>query len=154
MTTPEDVTSLTESSCWTLLRTASLGRLAVVSAAGRPDIYPVNFTTDHGTLVFRTDGGGKLDALRSAPMVAFEADGYDEAAAEVWSVVVHGRADPIHDTDDAVRTASLPLFPWQSGRKNVFVRVVPDAVSGRRFAVTAGERWRTMISNARPTPSE
>ena len=94
----------------------------------------MNFTTDHGTSCSAPTAGGKLDALRSAPMVAFEADGYDEAAAEVLDVVVHGRAIRSTTPTTRYRTPAPALFPWQSGRKNVFVGVVPDAFSLRRVS--------------------
>ena len=46
-------TILESNECWALLRAADVGRLAV-SIAERPDIFPVNFAVDHGTIVFRT----------------------------------------------------------------------------------------------------
>jgi nitroimidazol reductase NimA-like FMN-containing flavoprotein (pyridoxamine 5'-phosphate oxidase superfamily) len=48
--------------CWTLLRTADVGRLALV-VDDCPEIFPVNFVVDHGTLLFRTAAGSKLAAL-------------------------------------------------------------------------------------------
>ena len=41
---------------------------------------------------------------------------------------------------DVLESALLPLFPWQSGEKNNFVRVVPSVVTGRRFVVPASAR--------------
>lgn len=52
---------LTDDECWELLRTATVGRLAV-DVGGRPDIYPINFVIDDGTIVFRTGAGTKLAA--------------------------------------------------------------------------------------------
>src|SRR5580765_2746500 len=46
---------------WHLLKSVALGRLAV-SVAGYPDIFPVNFVVDHGSVVFRTGEGTKLAA--------------------------------------------------------------------------------------------
>ena len=31
----------------------------------------------------------------------------------------------------------LLLFPWQAGKKEHFVRITPDTVTGRRFKVAA-----------------
>lgn len=42
--------------CWELLRSVSVGRLAVW-AHDHPDIFPINYKADHGTLVFRTARG-------------------------------------------------------------------------------------------------
>ena len=55
------MTILEENTCWELLRDAEVGRLAV-SIGERPDIFPVNFVVDHGSIVFRTAEGTKLAA--------------------------------------------------------------------------------------------
>ena len=75
---------------WTILRTATVGRLAVVGGDG-PEIFPVNFVVDHGSVVFRTAAGSKL-AMARGHRVAFEADGYTETTREAWSVVLKGMA--------------------------------------------------------------
>ena len=46
-------TVLPEHTCWMLLRSVEVARLAV-SVDDRPDIFPVNFVVDHGTVVIRT----------------------------------------------------------------------------------------------------
>ena len=53
------VTGLPANACWALLRSQEVGRLAV-SIADRPEIFPVNYVVDHGTVVFRTAEGTKL----------------------------------------------------------------------------------------------
>ena len=50
-----NVAELSESACWALLRTTSVGRLAVW-VEDHPDIFPINFAVDHGTVVFRSRG--------------------------------------------------------------------------------------------------
>src|SRR5690349_23480213 len=82
------VTNLEANVCWALLRSHEVGRLAV-SIADRPEIFPVNYVVDHGTVVFRTAEGTKL-AGASRCDVAFEADGYESGTGEAWSVVVYG----------------------------------------------------------------
>ena len=60
LTTRDDTTEvLGEPACWELLEGASVGRLAV-DVAGQPDIFPVNFVVDRGSIVFRTAAGTKL----------------------------------------------------------------------------------------------
>lgn len=124
--------------CWELLRDAVIGRLAVVHD-GAPDIFPVNFAVDHGTVVLRTAGGTKHDAARSHP-VAFEVDGYDVGTGEAWSVVARGRAVEVRDVDDSIAILNLPLVPWAKGPKPHLLRVVPVSLTGRRFAVDGGVR--------------
>jgi hypothetical protein len=123
---------LLEHECWDLLRRAEVGRLAI-AIANRPDIFPVNFVVDHGTIVFRTAEGTKLAGAVLGTAVAFEIDG--ESAGEAWSVVVKGRAVEIESMRDLFDAADLPLYPWAAAPKHRFVKVLPDMVTGRRFYV-------------------
>ena len=124
-----------------LLRESPVGRLAVV-VEGRPDIFPVNHVVDHGTVVFRTARGSKFWGAAGLP-VAFEVDGYDASSGRAWSVVVHGQGEVLIRTDDVLEAMQLPIFPWQSGLKPEFVRIVPDEITGRRFAVYGGAGYRS-----------
>src|SRR5688572_33264291 len=101
---------LETNTCWELLRSSDVGRLAV-SIGNRPDIFPVNFVVDHGTVVFRTAEGTKLAAAVLGEAVAFEVDGYDAEAGEAWSVVIRGRAIEIERMQDVFEALDLPLFP-------------------------------------------
>jgi nitroimidazol reductase NimA-like FMN-containing flavoprotein (pyridoxamine 5'-phosphate oxidase superfamily) len=124
--------------CWDLLRQGAFGRLAVV-VDGEPDVFPVNYVVDHGTIVFRTDTGRKLTAAAGRP-VAFEVDGHDPAYAVVWSVVVRGVGAEIREMDEVIEAMELPLTPWQMGRKARFIRIRPSAVTGRRIQIRANPR--------------
>ena len=70
--------------------------------------------------------------------MAYEVDGYDVATGEAWSVVVHGKGEVLHMTDEMLDALQLPIYPWQSGSKPEFVRIVPYEITGRRFPVTGG----------------
>ena len=131
---PPGVIELDESQCWTLLRSEEVGRLAV-SIMNRPDIFPINYLVDHGTVVFRTAEGTKLAAAVLGTAVAFEVDGYDAPSGEAWSVIVKGRAAEIVRLPEVLEALDLPLFPWQSAPKPRFVRIEPDEITGRRFHV-------------------
>lgn len=128
--------------CWSLLRQVSVARLAVLLEDGT-DIFPVNYTVDHGTVVFRTGTGTKLEAALGEAPVAMEADGVDPQTGVAWSVVVRGRAELLTKTEDVVSTFALPLFPWEAGKKDSFIRVVPGSISGRRFTVAEPKTWWT-----------
>ena len=118
--------------CWQLLRDSEVGRLAV-SITDHPDIFPVNFVVDHGTVVFRTAEGTKLAAAVLGCAVAFEVDGYDPDCGDAWSVVLKGRATEIERMQDVFDALDLPLFPWHTSPKPRFVRIEPSDISGRRF---------------------
>jgi nitroimidazol reductase NimA-like FMN-containing flavoprotein (pyridoxamine 5'-phosphate oxidase superfamily) len=135
MTTDRLGTTILElNACWELLRSSDVGRLAV-SIHNNPDIFPVNFVVDHGTVVFRTAEGTKLAGAVLGQSVAFEVDGYDAEAGDAWSVVIKGRAVEIERMQDVFEALDLPLFPWHASPKHRFVRIEPGEVSGRRFHV-------------------
>jgi len=153
MDSTSDVERLPEDQCWALLRTATVGRLAVW-VEDHPDIFPLNYAVDQGTVVFRTGEGTKVLGALSGTAVALETDGYDPATDRAWSVVVKGRARAITEVDDLMATVDLPLFPWQAGDKGRFVRVVPGEVTGRRFSVVDPGVWQPPSSGHRRAAME
>ena len=147
------VDELSESACWALLRTTSVGRLAVW-VDDHPDIFPINYVVEHGTVVFRSRAGTKVSAALSDSPVALEADGYDPETSQAWSVVVRGDAQRISRPQELIDTLELPLFPWQAGDKGQFIRIVPTATSGRRFVFADPAAWRTSLSGLRRSSTE
>jgi uncharacterized protein len=146
------VEELSEDACWALLRTTSVGRLAVW-VEDHPDIFPLNYAVEHGTVVFRSSAGTKVSAALSDSPVALEADGYDAETAEVWSVVIKGSAEEIKG-QDLIGTIDLPLFPWQAGEKGRFIRIVPTTTSGRRFPLADPSVWNTPLSGLKRASME
>ncbi|MFD3743273.1 pyridoxamine 5'-phosphate oxidase family protein [Nocardia sp. NPDC058633] len=139
--------------CWALLRTEEVGRLAVW-VDDHPEIFPLNYAVDHGTIVFRSARGTKVSAALSDAAVALEVDGYLASSHEAWSVVIKGRAEAVREIAELMDTVDIPLFPWQGGTKNVFIRLVPTMVTGRRFPVVDPAAWLTPFSNVRRSPPE
>lgn len=133
-------TGLEHHLCWELLRDNEVGRLAVI-VDGHPEIFPINYVVDHGTVVFRTAEGTKLTAALASGGVAFEVDGATDG--DVWSVVLKGRAHEVTRLDESLNAAGLPIHPSQTGKKNHVIRIDPDTVSGRRFPRAAAEAWDT-----------
>lgn len=125
---------LDESECLRLLGSAQVGRLGI-AIMNVPDIFPVNFLVDEGTVVFRTAEGTKFAAAVLGTAVAFEVDGYDPDAGEAWSVVVKGQAVEIEDMYELFDVEELPLFPWHKSPKSRFVRIQSTEITGRRFRV-------------------
>jgi hypothetical protein len=146
------VEELSESTCLELLRTTSVGRLAVW-VDDHPDIFPLNYAVDHGTVVFRSRTGTKVSATLSDSPVALEADGYDAEKAEAWSVVIRGNAEEIRG-QDLIDTIDLPLFPWQAGDKGRFLRIIPTTMTGRRFPVADPSVWLTPLSGVKRAATE
>ncbi len=131
-TLPAGTEILDADACWALLDRTEVGRLAV-AISGRPDIFPINYVVDDGSIVFRTGPGTKLAASALLHHVAFEIDGYEPENRMAWSVVVKGRAHQIERMQDVYAADDLPLFPWVVSAKPAFVRITADEVTGRRF---------------------
>ncbi len=125
---------LSESECWKLLGEADVGRLAV-DIAGQPDIFPINFLADHGSIVFRSAAGTKLAGAVLNHFVAFEIDGYQPGDRTAWSVVVKGQARAVEGMQEVFDAEDLPLFPWLAWDKPNFVRIEPAVVTGRRYHI-------------------
>ncbi|MFI7482514.1 pyridoxamine 5'-phosphate oxidase family protein [Kocuria sp. M1R5S2] len=147
----EDVEELTAEDCWDLLGPAGTGRLAVV-VDGEPEIFPVNYAVDEGTVVLRSGKGTKTAGALSGASVAFEVDGRDASAGRAWSVVLKGHAQDVPPGHELMNALELPLFPWQAGRKDTFLRILPAAVTGRRFSVLEPEAWDSTAAPGRRTP--
>ena len=131
---------LAPADCWKYLQSSYIGRLAVINGAV-PEIFPVNFVTVGETVVFRTAPGTKLRAFLSGAAVAFEVDGLNAYATEVWSVVVKGMPGAFDGDPASLQEAGPDREPWQPGLKEHLLQITPTEVSGRRFAVSPRTRW-------------
>jgi nitroimidazol reductase NimA-like FMN-containing flavoprotein (pyridoxamine 5'-phosphate oxidase superfamily) len=131
---PAGTEVLTAEECWKFLESSKVGRLAI-DIAGKPDIFPINFIVDDGSLVFQTGAGTKFAASALLHHVAFEIDGYEPQQRTAWSVVVKGRAHQIERMQDVFAAQDLPLFPWAAHPKPNFVKISPTEITGRRFHI-------------------
>jgi nitroimidazol reductase NimA-like FMN-containing flavoprotein (pyridoxamine 5'-phosphate oxidase superfamily) len=126
---------LTEDECLVLLGSHDVGRIAF-DVQDRVEILPVNYGIEGRIIVFRTDVGTKLAAVRASP-VAFEVDGWDPASGVGWSVVAQGRAEEI--TTNLGRAAEhlrwIPVHPAAPGHRWHWVAIKPAEITGRRFQV-------------------
>jgi uncharacterized protein len=124
------VTVLSTEDTMALLSAVHLGRLVTV-VAGRPEIFPVNYVVQHGTVLFRTAEGTKLFGTVMNSQVLFEADDHDAAGG--WSAIVRGTAHVLFGAEDIEDAERAGLYPWIATRKLRFVRITPTEVTGRRF---------------------
>lgn len=139
---------LSEDACWERLRQAPVGRLGTW-VEDHPEIFPVTYTVDRGTILFRSGPGRKLDAILSGAPVVFEADALEASTSIVWSVVVKGRAEQVTRSVDLMDAGDLPLKPWHPGDKTAVVRIIPAQVTGRRFPIADPDWWKTVSENLR-----
>jgi len=118
--------------CHRLLAPGGVGRIAFVAAGGIM-VLPVNYAVTGGSLVLRT-GPGSVIAAHGDDSVSFEADHFDEVLGQGWSVLVHGRAHCVTQPAELahLRRGRRPE-PWPAGERGVFIKIVPDRISGRRI---------------------
>jgi transcriptional regulator with XRE-family HTH domain len=129
---PPVITKLTPAECRRLIAPGGVGRIAFGTTSG-PAVLPVNFAVVAGTIVIRTGEGTAIDGHADG-QVAFEVDRLDEALSQGWSVLVRGQAHRVaHPAELQIIRRDVTIWPWPGGDRDVYVRIVADAVTGRRI---------------------
>jgi len=129
---------LDEAECLRLISPGGIGRIAYQGRFG-PAVLPVNFKLDDGAILFRTAGHGPLDedldtGIAGAEYrVAFEVDDIDPAARQGWSVLLQGPAHHIQPGPEREWALKADLEPWPEGERELFVRITPSRITGRRI---------------------
>lgn len=133
-TTIED---LGEAECLRLIAPGGIGRIAYQSRFG-PAVLPVNYKLHDGAVLFRTAQASTLDedlqtGITGADYkVAFEIDDVDVLGRQGWSVVIQGSAHRMQTEAERESAMEAGIEPWPGGRRELFVRIVPSRVTGRR----------------------
>jgi nitroimidazol reductase NimA-like FMN-containing flavoprotein (pyridoxamine 5'-phosphate oxidase superfamily) len=128
---------LDEAECLKLVSRGGIGRIAYQSRFG-PAVLPVNYKWHGGAVVFRTTRHSALDEDLQTGIaggdykVAFEVDAIDEIGRQGWSVLIQG---PAHHVSEAERESAerAGVEPWPTGERELFMRIVPNRVTGRRI---------------------
>jgi hypothetical protein len=69
--------------------------------------------------------------------VAFEIDDFDTAARTGWSVLIQGSAHHVQSEAERASVAAAGVEPWPGGERELFLRIVPSRVTGRRIIRTS-----------------
>jgi nitroimidazol reductase NimA-like FMN-containing flavoprotein (pyridoxamine 5'-phosphate oxidase superfamily) len=124
---------LTPGECRRLIGPGGIGRIAFATASG-PVVLPVNYTVIGATIVLRT-GEGTLIETHGDDRTAFEIDHIDEVLRQGWSVLVRGQAHRVLQSGELRHVQEqATIAPWAGGPRDVYVRIVPDQITGRRIA--------------------
>ena len=126
------LTVLDSDRCRELISPGGVGRIVFCQSRG-PVALPVNFRILDGDVVFRTAPIEELTSRLQLENVSFEVDHVDEALAEGWSVLISGRGHVIVDPPELQRAQAAGVAPWAGGDRDVYVRIVPGEVTGRRI---------------------
>jgi hypothetical protein len=102
---PADLRVLSPQECLSLLEPGGVGRVGFTSGEGIV-ILPVNFAVKGNAIVFRTAPDTLLAAHGNGPTSEHEVQRLENATS---------------------------LEPWASGARDVYVRIAPTRISGRRI---------------------
>ena len=126
------VDRLLPAECYRLLAPRGIGRIAFGTAAGLA-VLPVNYAVTANTIAIRT-GSGSLIAAHADGPVSFEADHFDMELGQGWSVLVRGEAHRVLQHGELRKLQqSSGLRPWPAGEHDLYVRIVPTQLTGRRI---------------------
>ena len=124
--------TLTAAECYDLLSSGGVGRVAFTTADG-PVVLPVNYGMAGHAVIFRTAPDTLLAGNLAGP-ASFEGDRLDEALSQGWSVLVIGRAVRVTREAEVRRLEQhAGVRPWAGGARDVYVRITPRKISGRRI---------------------
>jgi nitroimidazol reductase NimA-like FMN-containing flavoprotein (pyridoxamine 5'-phosphate oxidase superfamily) len=132
------IEELDEAESLRLISPGGIGRIAYTSRFG-PAVLPVNYKWHDGAIVFRTTRHSALDEdLQTGIsggdyLVAFEIDQIDEPGRQGWSVLIQGPAHHVEGEAERQAAAQAGVEPWPAGERELFLRIVPNHVTGRRI---------------------
>jgi nitroimidazol reductase NimA-like FMN-containing flavoprotein (pyridoxamine 5'-phosphate oxidase superfamily) len=132
------IEELDEAESLRLIAPGGIGRIAYASRFG-PAVLPVNYKWYDGAIVFRTARHSALDEdlqtgiAGGEYMVAFEIDQLDFAARQGWSVLIQGPAHHVEGQAERQAATAAGVEPWAGGERELFLRIVPHRITGRRI---------------------
>jgi nitroimidazol reductase NimA-like FMN-containing flavoprotein (pyridoxamine 5'-phosphate oxidase superfamily) len=130
---------LDEAECLRLIASGGVGRIGYSGRYG-PTVMPVNYRIYEGTIVFRTAQDSATDedlrtGIANAEFkVAFEIDDFDTAARTGWNVLIQGSAHHVESDAERAAVAGAGVDPWPGGDRELFLRIIPTRVTGRRVS--------------------
>ena len=128
------ISKLMTAECHRLIAPGGIGRIAFGTLTG-PVVLPVNFAVLADTIVIRTAEGTIIDG-HADEKVALEVDHIDEALRQGWSVLVRGQAHRVvHPAELHRLQEDAVVWPWPGGEREVYVRIVPSQITGRRIEI-------------------
>lgn len=120
--------------CLALLRQSGLGRMAFHGPSGLT-VLPLSFAVADGPLlVVRTAPGTELGGLAEGTELALEADEFDTAFSDGWSVLARGPLERVAvETLGAGFRAPAPFVP---GRRELLLALRVRELSGRAVSAS------------------
>ena len=143
MSSLQDLEVLDREQSVDLLQQVPVGRLIFTEQA-LPAVRPVEFRWWRGDVVIRIADPAILSAASRNRIVAFETDELDADLHRGWSVTVVGHAQVITEVPDLIELSGLFSRPWIGGRRDFFVQIRTEKVTGRRLWPGTDERQKIL----------
>jgi nitroimidazol reductase NimA-like FMN-containing flavoprotein (pyridoxamine 5'-phosphate oxidase superfamily) len=131
------IEELDEAQSLQLIRAGGIGRIAYASRFG-PAVLPVNYKWHDGAIVFKTARNSAMDEDLQTGIaggdytVAFEIDKIDIDGRQGWSVLIQGPAHHVEGETERQSAEQAGVEPWPGGERELFLRITPHRVTGRR----------------------
>jgi len=122
-----------------LLQRVTVGRLIFTEHA-LPAVRPADFRWWRGDVVIRIADRAILAAASGNRVVAFEADELNADSHCGWSVTIVGHAQLITEVPDLIELSGLFSRPQAGARRDYFVRIQTEKVTGRRLWPNGNDR--------------
>jgi nitroimidazol reductase NimA-like FMN-containing flavoprotein (pyridoxamine 5'-phosphate oxidase superfamily) len=140
MSSLQDLEVLDRERSLALLQRVPVGRLIFTEHA-LPAVRPADFRWWRGDVVIRIADPAMLAAASGNRVVAFEADELDADPHGGWSVTIVGHAQLITDVSDLIELSGLFSRPQVGARRDYFVRIRTEKVTGRRLRPSGNGRY-------------
>jgi nitroimidazol reductase NimA-like FMN-containing flavoprotein (pyridoxamine 5'-phosphate oxidase superfamily) len=133
------VDPLDEAECLKLISAGGVGRIGYTGRFG-PTILPVNYVLHDEAIVFRTGRHSPMgEDLRTGIAdaeykVAFEVDEISPSTREGWSILLQGSAHHVDSEAELASVTKSGVEAWPGGEKELFIRIVPARITGRRIS--------------------
>ena len=132
MARPPVITKLMPAECRRLIAAGGIGRIAFGTVSG-PVVLPVNFAVVAGTIVIRTGEGTMIDGTPTSRSRSRSTTSTRRSArAGACWCAARRTASRIPAELQIVRRDAA-IWPWPGGDRDVYVRIIPDKISGRRI---------------------
>lgn len=132
--------AISAAECLAYLRPGGVGRFLYVADRG-PVAVPVNYRMLGDAVIFRTGRGSETAEAIGQRSLSFDVDHLDSVLAEGWSVLVSGSARIVTDPAELDEVAALGIEPWAGGQRDVYIRLTPREVTGRRVRTARPATW-------------
>jgi nitroimidazol reductase NimA-like FMN-containing flavoprotein (pyridoxamine 5'-phosphate oxidase superfamily) len=132
------VEELGEPECRQLLATASVGRIGFTEQA-LPMITPMHYTVHGDEVILCSVSPDKVAGAGRSIVVAFEADRYEAATREGWSVTIVGPTRLVTAPAEIAALDALGFAPWVGHPDRQYVAVEMSVVRGHRIGPGACE---------------